>query len=1469
MKPSQHRIAAALPVIAASATAISISSAAPQYWKTSSAAAWDSATWATAPGGTYDQPWASGSDVTFEDNLGIALTIAGPSAATNFNSITANESVTVTPSNTLGTGGTIATVNVAAGKTLNFAGQALSTAAGTGFIKSGPGTWALANGNAYAGGFTLNAGTVAVGGVNAMGSGGALVINGGTISSNAAGTARDLSGKFTSITLGGDVTLGDLTNNGLLTFNTATNLGGGTRILTVNSAVTHTGAITGGVGVGLTKAGPGVLTLGGTNTYPGATTISAGVLTINGTGALPGGIGTNGGYSVASGAALAVSNAITDANITTMLGTTNFAAGSAIGFDTTTAARAYAANLGNTAQGALGLVKLGTNTLTLSGANTYSGGTTVNQPNDATGITVASATALGSGPVLINGGQQFSGSVAVNANLSLGNAVTLRRGAGSSNRALLALGSGATWSGGITVDNSSANGIAAIMASGTNAATASVVSGNIGFSTLGTGTSANASLALRTNTGKVTGSIGLSTGYLQLLDASKWEFSNASNTWGTLDINNNGAIVTVGATNTLSPSGVVFSNTSTGGTLQLNNQAGTSAFSQTIAGLSGTVKVGLSTGTATLTLNTAADQSSSGVISGGISLVKSGPAKQTLSGVHTYTGSTTISGGTLALGNTGALPTADLSISSASLDLRKGTSVRTQLVNHLALTNATLDLGLNAAPDQIDALDASTSGTTTIKLHGSTPVGVYNLITTQAPLSGTFVLDTSDVTPSGFPTTYSGSLQGNNYVLTVSGAATPFVAYWRGDVSSVWSDSSLAPNSNWANGASGTSDAGQLVGPVTDVYFSASNAANTNTTLGANININTLTFATGSATVGGAQTLTILSEFGTGLDVLSGASATLQTGNLVSTAAAAVEEGGTLTVNSGGLGAGPLLVDGLLNLNMSTTHESLSGFSTGTIGRSIAGAGTLTISGTTTSTYDGTIQDGAGTLALSKGGSSTLTLTGNSTYTGGTTITGGILKANSSTAVGNGTVAINGGIRLSLGDNVTLTNAVTIGANSSPQGAGILEASSSVTGTATLTGPINITASPVGGGHFINVSSGGSFDVKSVITSTVPVIHRSGSITYWGGGTGYTAMTVTGTARLGANNGLATTATVTLGASGAATLDLAGNNQSLAGIVKSASAATIGNSSTTTDSLLSTTGTSTYDGVIANAVGAGTRVTGLAVEGGSLTLGGINTYTGNTTIASGAGLTLSDNAQLRFAIGATANGISGAGSGFFNGDFNIDTTVTDASPLTSGSWTLENVASIYGTSFQVLSGTTPWTATGDVWSKTVGSKNYSFDEATGVLTLSSGGGGFDAWAASKGLTGADAAFGADPDHDGVDNGLEFVLGGEPNPANAGSNSKALLPTVSQSGGNLIFSFKRKDLSESGVALSFQWSTDLSFTSPAHDVPVGATDSSTDTIVVDVSEDSPDADTDTIVITVPAAKAAGRKLFGRLNAVQSP
>jgi autotransporter-associated beta strand protein len=175
----------------------------------------------------------------------------------------------------------------------------------------------------------------------------------------------------------------------------------------------------------------------------------------------------------------------------------------------------------------------------------------------------------------------------------------------------------------------------------------------------------------------------------------------------------------------------------------------------------------------------------------------------------------------------------------------------------------------------------------------------------------------------------------------------------------------------------------------------------------------------------------------------------------------------------------------------------------------------------------------------------------------------------------------------------------------------------------------------------------------------------------------------------------------------------------------------------------------TQAGAAGNLVKAGT---------GKMVLGAVNLYTGNTTVNAGT-LELADNAQLRFVIGATSgtnNSISGSGTAVLEGDFAIDTTAATA--LSAGTWTLENVASLtgpYGINFRVVNTDgSPWAVTGETWTKTVGSKIWTFDEATGVLTLSLS--GFNSWADANGASGQTP----DQDHDldGTENGVEYFMG---------------------------------------------------------------------------------------------------------------
>ncbi|MDZ7617977.1 MAG: autotransporter-associated beta strand repeat-containing protein, partial [Patescibacteria group bacterium] len=188
--------------------------------------------------------------------------------------------------------------------------------------------------------------------------------------------------------------------------------------VSLSQVATFSGALSGSGG--LTIAGPGTLILSGTNTYTGATTIAGGTLLITSTAALPG-WNVADAYSVASGAVLAVDNAVTLGNVNTMLSTGNFADGAYIGFDTTAGERAISSAIADGSQGALGLVKLGADILRLTGSNTYTGGTIIK----AGTLRIVDDGALGAVPtsfvannIVLDGGilKNNNDSVALNAN---------------------------------------------------------------------------------------------------------------------------------------------------------------------------------------------------------------------------------------------------------------------------------------------------------------------------------------------------------------------------------------------------------------------------------------------------------------------------------------------------------------------------------------------------------------------------------------------------------------------------------------------------------------------------------------------------------------------------------------------------------------------------------------------------------------------------------------------------------------------------------------------------------------------------------------------------------------------------------------------------------------------------------------------------------------------------------------------
>ncbi|ECI6129414.1 AIDA autotransporter-like protein ShdA, partial [Salmonella enterica subsp. enterica] len=305
----------------------------------------------------------------------------------------------------------------------------------------------------------------------------------------------------------------------------------------------------------------------------------------------------------------------------------------------------------NNISGSGQVVKSGDETLTLSGSNTYTGGTTI---NDGT-LVATSVDALGSGDVTdnatlaLNTGGTFdntiSGSGKVEKSgddaLTLSGANSYTGGTLISGGTLVASNVEALGSGDVT-DNATLalntggtfdntiSGSGQVVKSGDDVLTLSGSNTYTGGTTISGGTLI-ASNVDALGTGDVTNdaTLELNTG---------GDFTN--------NISGNGQVVKSGD-DTLTFSG---SNTYTGGTLI---SSGTLVANDVNALGTGDV-----TDNATLELNTGGDFTNN--ISGSGQVVKSGDDTLTLSGTNSYTGGTTISGGTLVATNVEALGTGDV-----------------------------------------------------------------------------------------------------------------------------------------------------------------------------------------------------------------------------------------------------------------------------------------------------------------------------------------------------------------------------------------------------------------------------------------------------------------------------------------------------------------------------------------------------------------------------------------------------------------------------------------------------------------------------------------------------------------------------------------------------------------------------------------------------------------------------------------
>ncbi|ENB1857054.1 autotransporter-associated beta strand repeat-containing protein [Salmonella enterica] len=539
---------------------------------------------------------------------------------------------------------------------LNTGGDFDNAISGSGqVVKSGDETLTLSGANSYTGGTTISGGTLVASNVEALGSGdvtdnATLEMNtGGDFDNAISGSGQVVKSGDETLTLSGSNTYtgGTLISGGTLVASNVEALGTGDvtndAVLELNTGGTFDNAISGSGHV--VKSGDDALTLSGANTYTGGTLISGGTLVATSVDALGSGdvtndavleLNTGGDFDNAiSGSGQVVKSG--DETLT-LSGANSYTGGTLISSGTLVATSVEALGSGdvtdnavlelntggtfdNAISGSGQVVKSGDETLTLSGSNTYTGGTTI---NDGT-LIATSVDALGSGDVTDN--------------------------------AVLELNTGGTFDNAIS-------GSGQVVKSGDKTLTLSGANSYTGGTTINDGTLVATSVDAL-GTGDVTddATLELNTG---------GDFDNA--------IGGSGNVVKSGA-DTLTLSG---SNTYTGGTLISD---GTLVASNVDALGTGDV-----TDNATLELNTGGDFDNA--ISGRGQVVKSGDKTLTLSGANTYTGGTTINGGTLVASNVEALGSGDID-NYASLQLNaSGQFVTANLTTH---DNATTAIGAGSA----------------------------------------------------------------------------------------------------------------------------------------------------------------------------------------------------------------------------------------------------------------------------------------------------------------------------------------------------------------------------------------------------------------------------------------------------------------------------------------------------------------------------------------------------------------------------------------------------------------------------------------------------------------------------------------------------------------------------------------------------------------------------------------------------
>ncbi|MBX3751365.1 MAG: autotransporter-associated beta strand repeat-containing protein, partial [Opitutaceae bacterium] len=1284
-------------------------------------------------------------------------------------------------------GGYLLTLSGTSTNASNLIAEAI---AGTGGLtKTGTGTWTISGANTYGG--TTNIGTSggSSGGTLMLGAnnvlpgttvniyGGTLDINSRTdtigalnLGGGAAGTTANITGTSGTLTLGGSLTYVSTNNADGAVIGANLNLGAANRTFTVNNStnaatdltvsgninaanrsLTITGAgntlISGNIATGtgaLTKSSTGTLTLSGNNTYSGTTTLSGGTLNIDsatalGTGTFSIGNGTTIDNTSGGAVTLSNNNPITLAGSFTFtgtndlnLGTGNVNMGGANRTITTTGGNLTIGGVINESSGSRRLTKAGAGTLTLTGANTYAGGTTIN----AGTLSVSS---------LANGGVASNiGNSANTANrLILGGGTLQYTGAnGSTNRSFTLTAATTSTievtnaSTNLTISGASANTTGSLVKTGAGTLTLSGANLHTGSTSVGTaGGASGGTLAYGANNVLSTGAVNVYAGTLDI--------NTRTDTIGALNLGGGAGGTTAsvtGTTGTLTLGGnLAYSaaNNANGATVSANLNLGGANRTFTIndsnaAATDLTISGNVGATNRNLTVTGAGDTLISGNITTGTGgVTKQGAGTLTLSGNNTYSGTTTISasGGTIlaasnnALGaatgavtvNTGGTLALDTGVnvtkSTGTLSLTgTGTSAATGALHNAAASGQTaqwtgnISLAGNATVTAADNLlilgddlnfdNTINLGSYTLTLNTTSATGVtptfqpdnsYSLDPTNIYIAGT-ITGSGGLAKTGAGTVNLINTAANSYTgaTTITGGKLIVDGY--GD-EPIISGSSVVVGNSSSPGAADTVvlQMGQLVSApaannLIGTYDSGTNTASTSLTVYAdglfNLNGGSNAFSTVNLTGGHI----------TGGDIVYNPLLTI-TGGITTSASdrtAVIEESNigmsanafTMSVTSGTTSSGiDLQIDSILQNGIGFTNSNAS--------TSLAKTGTGTLLLTGANTYQGVTDIQQGTVIIEHDDALGQTSPSLGSLDNSTTVQSGAqLQLQGGITVGNETLTLSGTGGTGALRSVTGTNTwngfIRLAADTR------IEAD---TGSAlNITNPNGVNSTILNGtsaGKNVTFSGDGDIAVNGAIGANVTNLTKedNGMLTLAGNNayTGATAVT-DGIVRVTHNSGLSGSgATVSDGAALQFAQDAGNNNISVAAIGATISGTGVSGGG----AIQNVTGSNSYAGNIT--LGANASIT--ANSGSALTLSGNVSGAGHALETGGAG-----NLTYSGAISGTGTTVTKTGSGAVTLSGTTANTFTGNLAVDEGTVNLNKTAGVNATGGNVVVGDSVGTA---------------------------------------------------------------------------------------------------------------------------------------------------------------------------------